>query len=67
MDNNNRDATLRTRFGAQTGQAFTEYVVILSTMAFVSFAGFYVALDTFRGTLRAWYASLANYLNLPFF
>ena len=54
--------------GACSGQAYTEYVVILVVLGLAMGAGIagYDTMIGFYDDLRDYYASLANYLNLPF-
>lgn len=51
------------------GQAYTEYVVILAVLFGVGFgvASVFVGFDELRQMFFGYYASLANFLNLPCF
>lgn len=51
------------------GQAYTEYVVILAVLFGVGFgvASVFVEFDVLRQMFFGYYASLANFLNLPCF
>lgn len=53
---------------ASRGQAYTEYVVILAVLFGVGFAvaSVFAGFDELRQMFFGYYASLANYLNLPF-
>lgn len=51
------------------GQAYTEYVVILAVLFGVGFgvASIFAGFEELREMFFGYYASLANYLNLPCF
>lgn len=52
-----------------SGQAYTEYVVILTVTLGVAFGGvsLFVGFDALHDIFFQYYASLVNFLNLPFF
>jgi len=50
-------------------QAYTEYVVILAVLfaAGIAFASVFTGVDAIQDIFYGYYASLSNYINLPFF
>ena len=52
-----------------SGQAYTEYVVILAVMFALGLAvtSVFLSFDELYDIFYSYYASLANFLNLPFF
>lgn len=64
MGRNNPEALAEIR-----GQAYTEYVVILAVLFGVGFgvASIFAGFDQLRQMFFGYYASLANFLNLPCF
>ncbi len=55
--------------GSLSGQAFTEYVVILAVILAVSIGvtSVFTGSNALQDIFYDYYSSLANYLNLPFF
>jgi len=60
---------LKTGLHSTSAQAYTEYVVILAAlMAMGSVVGsVFIGFEAIQDIFYGYYASLANYLNLPFF